>query len=116
LTGFDAKEIEDRLLMNIQTEGAVPPLPDQPVSCAGDLWPCGSHRVLCGDATDPEMVSRLLGKCKPFLMVTDPPYGIELDSEWRDRAGRGSVGPRLFSPAPPFEEADQGASGNQDLR
>ena len=20
-------------------------------------------------------------------MVTDPPYGIELDSEWRDRAG-----------------------------
>jgi len=92
LTGFDAKEIEDRLLMNIQTEGAVPPLPDQPVSCAGDLWPCGSHRVLCGDATDPEMVSRLLGKCKPFLMVTDPPYGIELDSEWRDRAGRGGAG------------------------
>jgi DNA modification methylase len=33
------------------------------------------------------VVSRLLGESKPFLMVSDPPYGIELDSEWRDRAG-----------------------------
>ncbi len=30
---------------------------------------------------------RLLGDAKPQLLVTDPPYGIELDSEWRDRAG-----------------------------
>ena len=35
----------------------------------------------------PEAVARLLGERKPFLMVTDPPYGIELDSEWRDKAG-----------------------------
>jgi DNA modification methylase len=93
VTGFDAKEIEDLLLTTIQAEDVVPPLPDHPVSRAGDLWLCGSHRVLCGDATDPEMVSRLLGKCKPFLMVTDPPYGIELDSEWRDRAGLNQRGP-----------------------
>ena len=26
-------------------------------------------------------------------MVTDPPYGIELDSEWRDRAGLNGCGP-----------------------
>jgi DNA modification methylase len=43
--------------------------------------------VLCGDATSPEAVARLLADRKPLLMVTDPPYGIELDSEWRDRAG-----------------------------
>jgi hypothetical protein len=29
----------------------------------------------------------LLGERRPQLTVTDPPYGIELDSEWRDRAG-----------------------------
>ena len=87
LTGFDAREIEDLLLPNIQVEDAVPPLPDRPVSRVGDLWLCDPHRVLCGDATDPEMVSRLVGKREPFLMVTDPPYGIELDSEWRDKAG-----------------------------
>ena len=67
--------------------------PSQPVTCAGDLWLCGSHRVLCGDATDAEAVARLLGDRKPFLMVTDPPYGIELDSEWRDRAGLNGCGP-----------------------
>src|SRR5260370_4207379 len=81
MTGFDAKEIEHLLLTTIPAEDAVPPLPAHPVSRAGDLWLCGSHRVLCGDATDPEMVSRLLGKCRPCLMVTDPPYGIEFDSQ-----------------------------------
>jgi hypothetical protein len=43
--------------------------------------------VLCGDATKQEDVARLLAGREPLLMVTDPPYGIELDSEWRDRAG-----------------------------
>jgi hypothetical protein len=52
-----------------------------------------SHRVLCGDATSAEGVARLLGERKPRLMVTDPPYGIELDSEWRDRAGLNGCGP-----------------------
>jgi len=48
--------------------------------------------VLCGDSTDSAAVSRLLGDSEPFLMVTDPPYGIELDSEWRDRAGLNGCG------------------------
>jgi hypothetical protein len=30
---------------------------------------------------------------KPLLLVTDPPYGIGLDSEWRDRAGLNGCGP-----------------------
>ncbi len=33
------------------------------------------------------MVSKLLGDVKPHLMVTDPPYGVEYDPEWRERAG-----------------------------
>jgi hypothetical protein len=50
--------------------------------------------VFCGDATTSEAVARLLGERKPRLMVTDPPYGIELDSEWRDhRAGLNGHGP-----------------------
>ena len=47
----------------------------------------GPHRVLCGDATNAEAVAQLLGERKPRLLVTDPPHGIEFDSEWRDRAG-----------------------------
>jgi DNA modification methylase len=93
LTGFDTKEIDDYLLNDTPAEDAAPPLPMVPVTRPGDLWLCGSHRVLCGDATDGEAVSRLVGEHQPFLMVTDPPYGIELDAEWRDRAGLNGCGP-----------------------
>jgi DNA methylase/ParB-like nuclease domain len=86
LTGFDSKEIDEYLLKDAPAQDVTPELPRDPVSRIGDLWLCGSHRVLCGDATDPETVSRLLGEHKPFLLVVDAPYGIELDSEWRDRA------------------------------
>jgi hypothetical protein len=68
-------------------------VPENPVSRTGDLCLCGKHRVLCGDSLRSEDVSRLLGQRKPLLMVTDPPYGIELDSEWRDRAGLNGCGP-----------------------
>ena len=87
LTGFDAREI-DFLLANNQDDdkaNATPPLPEKPVTKQGDLWLCGEHRVLCGDCTQDDAVSRVCGATKPLLMVTDPPYGIELDSEWRDR-------------------------------
>jgi DNA modification methylase len=70
-----------------------PATPATPVTRPGDLWLCGPHRVLCGDATDADAVGLLLGDREPPLMVTDPPYGIELDSEWRDRAGLNGCGP-----------------------
>lgn len=97
LTGFDSREIDDLLLLpnEDQRENAAPPLSSNPVSRPGDLWLCGRppHRILCADATSPDAVAHLLGKHKPILMVTDPPYGIELDSEWRDRAGLNGCGP-----------------------
>ena len=82
------------------------------MSRLGDLWLCGPHRVLCGDATSPEAVATLLGERKPALLVTDPPYGIELDSEWRDRAGLNGCGPA----AQLHEEAHRGPHRNHYLR
>jgi DNA modification methylase len=95
LTGFDVHEL-DALLRNPMDEEQAeqaPPLPEVAVTKPGDVWLVGSHRVLCGDATSPEAVARLLGEYKPKLLVTDPPYGISLDSEWRDRAGLNGHGP-----------------------
>jgi len=94
LTGIDPGE-SDKLLAMEDEEGAnaAPPLPGSPVSRLGDLWFLGPHRVLCADATSPEAVARLTGERKPRLLVTDPPYSIELDSEWRDRAGLNGCGP-----------------------
>jgi len=93
-TGFDPGEIDKLLTLDDDEKAnAAPPLPESPVSRLGDLWLLGSHRVLSGDATSQEAVMRLLGERKPRLMVTDPPYGIELDSEWRDLAGLNGCGP-----------------------
>jgi len=82
LTGFDPGEIDGLLAIpDEERANEAPPLPEVPVSRVGDLWRCGEHRVLCGDATRREDVDRLFGDRQPILMVTDPPYGIELDSE-----------------------------------
>ena len=42
----------------------------------GDLWTVGKHRLLCGDATSPEDVERLMGGKTANLILTDPPYGV----------------------------------------
>src|SRR5260370_26576902 len=94
LTGFDQREIDGLLAIPEEEEAnAATPLPANPASRLGDLWLCGKHRVLYGSATSAEDVARLLEDRKPKLLVTDPPYGIELDTEWRDRAGLNSCGP-----------------------
>jgi DNA modification methylase len=95
LTGFDSKEIDDLLFDPGLDEAAdgVPVLPQEPATRLGDLWLCGKHRVLCGDATASDAVARLCGDDSPAEMITDPPYGVELDSEWRDRAGLNGFGP-----------------------
>jgi DNA modification methylase len=87
LTGFDIHEIDSFTTVGNAVEDEAPPVPENPVCRLGDLWLLGPHRLLCGDATSAEAVARLLTERKPRLLVTDPPYGIELDSEWRVRAG-----------------------------
>jgi len=91
LTGFDALEIDNVLFGDSEekSEEAVPQSPAEPVSRLGDLWTLGQHRVLCGDATSAEAVNRLFGPGVPVLMATDPPYGVDYDPRWRERAGLG---------------------------
>ena len=43
--------------------------------------------IVCGDATEPAAVARLLGDVRPHLMVTDPPYGVSYDPAWRNATG-----------------------------
>ena len=70
LTGFNPGEIDGLLaLPDEEIANATPAVPENPVSRAGDLWLCGKHRVLCGDCTRSEDVSRLLGDRKPILMA-----------------------------------------------
>lgn len=88
LTGFDKD-----LLLEVDAQDDVLPENPPPVAQIGDLWALGEHRVLCGDSTNNDAVARLMGMVKPNLMVTDPPYGVSYDPEWRDGADLG-VGER----------------------
>lgn len=58
------------------------------VSELGKVYQVGRHRVMCGDATNPDNVAKLLDGNKPHLMITDPPYGVEYDADWRNKAQR----------------------------
>ena len=48
----------------------------------GQIWEVGRHRLICGDATSAEDVAETLNGASPSLMVTDPPYGIALDTDY----------------------------------
>ena len=38
----------------------------------------GKHRLLCGDATEKSNVDMLIGEDEVNLLLTDPPYGIDI--------------------------------------
>ncbi len=92
LTGFDLDEITGFLAeptTGLTDPDDVPAAPEQPVSRTRDVWLLGRHRLVCGDSTDPATVERALAGVRPHLMVTDPPYGVDYDPAWRNRAGLG---------------------------
>jgi DNA modification methylase len=92
LTGFSQAEI-DKLIRDVMPqqleEDEIPPTPTEPITKLGDLWVLGPHRVLCGDSTKPEDVNKLLGQDNITLIVTDPPYGVSYDPQWRVGVGGG---------------------------
>jgi len=90
LTGFSTGELIGLGFGGTKgkTDGeATPALPAKPVTRRGDIWILGNHRLMCADATNAEEVARLLAGKKPTLMVTDPPYGVNYDPEWRATVG-----------------------------
>lgn len=90
LTGFGEDEIA--ALGNLGNTGLtdpddVPEAPAQPATLHGDVWLLGKHRLICGDSTNAADVEKVLAGVKPHLCVSDPPYGVNYDPQWRVRAG-----------------------------
>ena len=88
--GFNEKELSTALngsVPGLTDEDEVPAIAETAVACSGEIWCLGPHRIACGDSTDADVVAALLAGAAPQLMVTDPPYGVEYDPEWRHRLG-----------------------------
>lgn len=52
-------------------------------TASGQVWNVGTHKVLCGDATDRDALTKLLGKESPDCVFTDPPYDLDA-MQWFD--------------------------------
>jgi DNA modification methylase len=59
---------------------AAPESPDEPLTRRGDLIVLGEHRLLCGDSTLVADVELALDGCRPAMVFTDPPYGVDYQS------------------------------------
>jgi DNA modification methylase len=96
LTGFDENEIAALLAEaavtdeqestdaedDVKDTDAADEVPDAPVvavSRPGDVWAIGSHRLICGDATDRAVVAALMQGDTAQLCFTSPPYGNQRD-------------------------------------
>jgi DNA modification methylase len=66
-------------------EDEIPEPPVDPITKPGDLWVLGSHRLLCGDSTKAQDVERLMAGAKAGMVFTDPPYGINFQSNFREQ-------------------------------
>ena len=84
MTGFDAAEIGE-LFSSIYDKGVKEDnfdidseLKKPTISQLGDLWLIGRHRVICGDSTGEEVYTRLMDGEKANLVLTDPPYNVDV--------------------------------------
>jgi hypothetical protein len=96
LVGFSDQELEVLLADSgdgppPEDEEQIPEAPADPVTRPGDVWLIGSHRMICGDCRDRNVVARLFDGAKANLVVTSPPYATQ--REYDPASG--------FKPIPP---------------
>jgi len=76
--GFEDLEIEEEKEI---IEDEVPEVPEEPKAKLGDIYQLGNHRLMCGDSTKAEDVSKLMNGVKADMVFTDPPYGMKKEND-----------------------------------
>lgn len=89
----DGKTLRDMLpksplAVNPNDGDAVGEKPPEPKSKRGEIYQLGEHRLMCGDATNPADLARLIEDVKATMVFTDPPFGNDMGY------GRGQLGER----------------------
>ena len=83
--GEDIKEIEAE-------EVEIPEVPEEPKAKLEDIYQLGNHRLMCGDSTNADDVGKLMNGEKADMVFTDPPYGMNLDTDYSKMEGNGRKG------------------------
>ena len=92
LTGFSLDELSDFEIEELAPEydedadGEVIEPPAEPKTKEGDVWVLGKHRLMCGDSTSIDAVEKLKAGAEISLVFTDPPYGVEYQSNMRTKS------------------------------
>jgi len=65
-------------------------IPDAPPAktVPGDVWLLGPHRVVCGDSSEPTVLDKAFDGRSIDIVLTDPPYGIDLETDWSKGSGK----------------------------
>lgn len=90
--GFEMSEFEEPQTI-IEDEPPEVDEENEPITQLGDIWQLGAHRLMCGDSTDKATVERLMDGKKADMILSDPPYGMGLDTDFSGAVGSlGSLG------------------------
>lgn len=87
LTGFEAKELCGYVSSENEEkefdEDETPEEKEETTVKVGDLYILGKHRVLCGDNSNEENIKRLFAGQQPDACISDPPYGINFNTNYK---------------------------------
>ena len=75
--GFE-NELDDDDIDPEEVETPLPP--EEPKSKLGEIYKLGNHRLMVGDSTNPNDVRELMGGVEADLVVTDPPYNVNIQN------------------------------------
>jgi hypothetical protein len=72
--GVDVPNLEPAPVEGLTDPDAVPDAPKEPRTRVGDIYALGEHRLICGDSTDPRVVTLATAGTQPDTVVFDPPF------------------------------------------
>ena len=85
LTDFTGFDINDSIFNNeVVEDDFEPEIPENPIVQKGDIWILGSHKLMCGNSTNLDDVTKLMDDKKARLIVTDPPYNLDYVGKTKD--------------------------------
>lgn len=84
LLGIQGFEIEPADKYGDKDADDVPTAPKEPSTKAGDIYSLGSHRLICGDATNFIHVLKVMCDEQAHMLWTDPPYNVDYVGKTKD--------------------------------